>query len=84
MSPDPCETCRRRLRWWGTATLVEAAILVGGLVATEVLDVGLYDPAFGLALYFSLFVLVPLMITTPASLVAAVFYALKYRRHCRS
>ena len=83
MSPDPSEVYRRRLRWWGTATLVQAALLVGGLLVTESLDVGLYDPAFTGVLYVSLFVLVPLMATTPISLLVAASYALKLRRRRR-
>jgi hypothetical protein len=79
---DPCETYRRHLRLWGAATLVEAAVLAIGLLVTESLDVGLYDPAFTGVLYFSLFVLVPLMVTTPVSLLVTAVYAMKYRRRC--
>jgi hypothetical protein len=79
---DLCETCRRRLRWWGAATLVEAAILAVGLIVTESLDADLYGSAFSGVLFFSLFVLVPLMVTTPVSLLMAAWYALRYRRRC--
>jgi hypothetical protein len=62
--------------------LVEAAILAVGLVVTESLDVDLYSSAFSGGLFFSLFVLVPLMVTTPVSLLMTARYALEYRRRC--
>lgn len=69
---------RKRLIFWSVATGVQAFVLIAGLIATEYIEVELYEPRFTAILLISVFVLAPLMFLAPLSAIFAIVYAVKH------
>lgn len=74
------ERYKKRLVFWSLATGIEAVVLIVGLIATEYIEIGLYDTGFMVVLLVSVFVLAPLMILAPVSAIIAVVYAIKLHK----